>query len=381
MATALANGRILSDDGFVEDGTVLVEAGRIVAIVRRDDARLRGARVHDLAGALLLPGFIDVQVNGGGGVLFNEAPTVETLSKISAAHRRYGTTGFLPTVITDEPHVIARAFDAVREAMARKVPGIVGIHVEGPHINAERKGTHDAAKIRPLDAAAVRLLGSLGSGRTLVTLAPEKTAREDVRALAAAGILVSAGHTNATFEQMQAALDDGVSAVTHLFNAMSPLATRAPGVVGAALADARCWCGIIVDGRHVHPTVLALAMRAKPLDRFLLVTDAMSSVGTALTEFTLQGKKVFVRDGVCVDEAGVLSGSALDMASAIRNTVELVGLPLPAAVRMASLNPARFLGLDRERGRIAPGCRADFVVADERMNVREVWMDGEPAAG
>lgn len=380
MATALANGRILSDDGFVDDRTVLVEGGRIVDIVAREDPRLRGARAHDLEGALLLPGFIDVQVNGGGGALFNEAPTVEALAAMSAAHRRYGTTAFLPTVITDEPKVIARAFDAVREAMARRIPGIVGIHVEGPHINAERKGTHDAARIRPLDAAAIRLLSSLGCGRTLVTLAPEKTAREDIRRLAAAGILVSAGHTNATFEQMGAAFDDGVTAVTHLFNAMSPLATRAPGVVGAALADERCWCGVIVDGRHVHPAVLALAMRAKPAERFMLVTDAMSCVGTAQDEFVLQGKRVLVRDGACVDESGVLSGSALDMASAVRNAVELVGLPLAPAVRMASLNPARFLGLDHERGRIAPGCRADFVVADERMNVRGVWMDGEPAA-
>ena len=378
MAIALTNGRVLSGDGFRDDCAVLVEAGRIVDIAGLGDPRLRGARVHDLEGALLLPGFIDVQVNGGGGVLFNEAPTVESLSIISAAHRRFGTTAMLPTVITDDPDVLIRAIEAVREAMAAGVPGIIGIHVEGPNINPARKGTHDASRIRRLDA---RFMAALGTdfGSRLVTIAPEMTDSGVLRGLVSSGVRISAGHTDATYEQMIQALDDGVTAVTHLFNAMSQLANRAPGVVGAALSDPRCWCGVIVDGRHVHPAVLAVAMRAKPAERFMLVTDAMSSVGTALTEFTLQSKKVLVRDGVCVDEAGVISGSALDMASAVRNTVDLVGLPLATAVRMASLNPARFLGLEGERGRIAAGCRADFVVADERMNVRSVWMDGEPA--
>ena len=376
-ATAFVNALVLADEGFVDDRAVLVEGGRIAGVVARGDARVQAARIHDLGGAVLLPGFIDIQVNGGGGALFNEAPTVETLRTMARAHRRFGTTAMLPTVITDAPAVVRDAIAAVREAIAAGVPGIVGIHVEGPHINPERRGTHDGARIRPLDADALAVLGSLGAGRTLVTLAPERVAREDVRRLAASGVRVSAGHTNATYEQMRAALDDGVTAVTHLFNAMSPLATREPGVVGAALADERCWCGVIVDGRHVHPAVLRLAMRAKGPERFMLVTDAMSCVGTGQEEFMLQGKRVRVRDGACVDEAGVLSGSALDMASAVRNAVDLVGLPLEAAARMASLQPARFLGLDGERGRIARGCRADLVVADERMNVREVWMDGE----
>ena len=377
-ASAFVNARILADSGFLEGCAVMVEAGRIVDLATRDDPRVAQARVHDLGGGLLLPGFIDVQVNGGGGVLFNEAPTVETLATMAAAHRRFGTTAMLPTVITDEYEVLVRAIEAVRAAMAAGVPGIIGIHVEGPNINPARKGTHDAGRIRAIDDRLMALLGS-DFGARVVTIAPEMADARVIRSLASSGVRVSAGHTDATYEQMMRALDDGVTAVTHLFNAMSPIANRAPGVVGAALSDARCWCGVIVDGRHVHPAVLALAMRAKPHERFMLVTDAMSCVGTGMDEFTLQGKRVLVRDGVCIDEAGVISGSALDMASAVRNAVGLVGLRPEVAVRMASLNPARFLGMEADRGRIARGCRADFVVTDERMNVRSVWMNGEPA--
>ena len=380
MATApliaLANGRVLLDDGLAAGRCVLVQGEHILAIVTEDDARARGARRRDLKGALLLPGFIDVQVNGGGGVLFNDQPSVDVLRTIGAAHRRFGTAAFLPTLISDEPAVISRAFEAVRAAIDARVPGVIGIHVEGPYINPERKGTHDAAKIRPLDAGAIELLASLGRGRTLVTLAPETTSPEAIRQLAAAGVVVSAGHTNASFEQMRAGFAAGVSGVTHLYNAMSQVTSREPGVVGAALDHPACYCGIIVDGRHVHPAALKLALRAKSRERFMLVTDAMPCVGDARTEFTLQGKRVTVRDGVCVDEAGVLSGSALDMASAVRNAMQLLDLPLEDAVRMASTYPARFLGLGSEWGRIAAGQRANFVVADDCMNVMETWIDG-----
>ncbi|MEO7741796.1 MAG: N-acetylglucosamine-6-phosphate deacetylase [Usitatibacter sp.] len=378
-ATALLDARILLDEGFVDRHAVLVDGGRIVDIVREDDRRLRHARPHRLGGALLLPGFIDVQVNGGGGVLFNESPTVEGIRAIGAAHRAHGTTAFLPTLISDEPAVIETAIGAVRAAIAGGVLGVAGIHIEGPFINPERKGTHDAARIRGLDDEALRLLASLASGRTLVTLAPEKVSLEAIRTLAAAGVVVSAGHTNATFEQMNAAVANGLTGVTHLFNAMSQLASRAPGMVGAALHHADCWCGIIVDGKHVHPAVLQLALRAKRRDRFMLVTDAMPCVGSKQDHFMMQGKRITVRDGVCVDEQGVLSGSALDMASAVRNAVDLLGVPLEDAARMASTYPAQFLGLGHDLGRIAPGYRASFVAADERMNVRETWIDGVPA--
>ena len=374
-ARAFVNGRVLLDDGLVAGKAVLVEGTRIAAVIDRADAQVGHAQRIDLEGAMLLPGFVDAQVNGGGGVLFNDAPTVESIEAIGRAHRRFGTTAFLPTLISDDLDAIARAIAAVREAITAGVPGVIGVHIEGPYINAARKGAHDAAKFRDLDARGVALLSSLGVGRTLVTLAPEMATPETIRALARAGVVISAGHTNATFDETRAALRDGVTGVTHLFNAMSPLNQREPGAVGAALYDEDCWCGLIVDGRHVHPAVLQIALRAKRPDRFMLVTDAMPSVGGP-DEFMLQGRRIRVRDGVCVDEGGTLSGSAIDMASAIRNCVELVGLPLAQAVRMASAYPADFLRVGSDMGRIAAGQRANLVVADDGLRVRQTWIDG-----
>ena len=377
---AIVNGPILADDGFVEGRAVLIEGGRIAALTSEADPRIKGARRHDLKGAMLLPGFIDAQVNGGGGVLFNESPTVDAIRSIGRAHRRFGTTGFLPTLISDDLSVIAHAVQAVRDAIAARVPGVIGIHIEGPFISAERKGAHDAAKVRDLDERGVQLLTSLGVGRTLVTLAPEETTPATIRRLTAAGIVVSAGHTNATFEGMRTALGAGVRGVTHLFNAMSPLTHREPGVVGAALNDPECWCGLIVDGRHVHPAVLQLALRCKRPDRFLLVTDAMPNVGSGQASFMLQGRRIEVRDGVCLDENGTIAGSALDMATAVRNCVDLLGLSLEQAARLASTYPAQFLHLGSELGRIAPGFRASLVAVDERVRVIDTWIDGERAA-
>lgn len=378
MLRALVNGRMLLPAGLVEGRAVLLRDERIVDVVEASDARCASAQLHDLYGDLLLPGFIDVQVNGGGGVLFNDAPGVETLRAIGAAHRAFGTTAFLPTLISDDLATVRAAMVAVRAAIAEKVPGVIGIHIEGPFINAARRGAHDAARIRELDDSGVRLLTEAIGGRTLVTLAPEGTTHEILRRLTAAGVLVCAGHTNATFEQMRAAFASGVRGVTHLFNAMSPLASREPGTVGAALLDPDCWCGLIVDGKHVHPATLRLALRAKRPERFMLVTDAMPCVGTAHDTFMLQGRTIRVREGACIDENGVLSGSALDMASAVRNTMDLLGLPLEGAVAMASTYPAEFLGMGAELGRIAPGYRANLVVADERMNVKQTWIDGKP---
>jgi N-acetylglucosamine-6-phosphate deacetylase len=378
MARALVNARVLADDGFVRGRAVIVEAGRITAVVSDTDPAVKAAERHDLGGAMLAPGFIDTQVNGGGGVLFNDAPTVETLRAIGRAHRRFGTTGFLPTLISDDLSVIAAAIEAVRRAMAEKVPGVIGVHIEGPFISEARKGAHDPAKFRDLDDRGVQLLTSLGIGRTLVTLAPEVTDAETIRRLTRAGVVVSAGHTDATFEQMQEAFGHGVTGLTHLFNAMSPLTSREPGAVGAALHEDKCWCGLIVDGRHVHPAALRLALRCKPPERFMLVTDAMPIVGSDRDDFMLQGRRVTLRDGVCVDDNGTLAGSAIDMATAVRNAVDLLGVPVEQAVRMASTYPAQFLGLGAELGRIAPGHRANFTLLDDALVARAAWIDGSP---
>ena len=376
MRLALINGRVLRADTFVRGQCVLIEHGRILDVLPADDARCRPAEPYDLGGGLLLPGFIDLQVNGGGGVLFNDAPSVESIRAIGAAHRRFGTTAFLPTLISADLDIVARAIAAVRGAIAAGVPGVLGIHVEGPFLNAARKGVHDPAKLRELDPSALGLLTSLRSGRTLVTLAPEMTTPQLIQQLVAAGVVVSAGHTNASYADIRAALAHGLSGFTHLFNAMSQLTGREPGTVGAALDDQRSWCGIIVDGEHTDPVVLRIALRCKPHDRFVLVTDAMPSVGTNQTFFELQGRRISVRGQACVDEDGRLAGSNLDMASCVRNAVAMLGVPLPQAVRMASQIPAEFLGVAREYGRIAAGHRANLVHTDDDLAVRETWIDG-----
>jgi N-acetylglucosamine-6-phosphate deacetylase len=376
VRTALINGRILAGEQIVSGQTVLLAGGRIEAVVDATDPRCREGASIDLEGQILLPGFIDVQVNGGGGVLFNDDPSPESIRAIGAAHRRYGTTGFLPTLISDDLDTIAQAIAAVQSSLDAHRPGALGIHIEGPFLNWARRGVHDPKHLRRLDKAVISLLCSLRGGRTVLTLAPEMTTTDMIAQLAAGGILVSAGHSDASYAQTAAAIAHGVRGFTHLFNAMAPLAPREPGIVGAALYDADTWCGIIVDGYHVDPVMLQLALRCKRHDRFMLVTDAMPPVGSPATGFVLQGRTIHVADGVCRDDNGTLAGTALDMATAVRNAVHLLDLDIAEAARMASEYPAAFLGLDRELGRIAPGFRADLVLLDDQLQVRRTWVEG-----
>ncbi|HUO92602.1 MAG TPA: N-acetylglucosamine-6-phosphate deacetylase [Rhizomicrobium sp.] len=375
MLTALTHGRILTDQGVLEGRDVLIDNGRIVELVPPAEVPRDAAKL-DLEGHLLLPGFVDIQVNGGGGALFGEAPTVDTLKTIAAAHRRFGTTAFLPTLISSDLDVIARAIAAVDEAIATGVQGVAGIHIEGPFISPLRKGIHDASKFRKLDSGALNLISSLKRGRTLITLAPEETTPDVIASLHKASVIVSAGHTDATYEEAQLALESGLSGFTHLFNAMSPLASRAPGVVGAALDDRDSMCGIIVDGRHIHPVVMRVALRCKTADKLMLVTDAMPSVGARDKTFRLDGRLIRAEDGACVAEDGTLAGTDLDMASAVRNAMRFMGLDLHSAARMASRNPATFLGLGGEMGRIARGLRANLVLVTDTFSVVRSWIDG-----
>ncbi len=379
MDLVLINGRVMTDQGLQDGLAVRLSQGRIAAVGAASDLSA-GALTRDLDGGLLLPGFIDTQVNGGGGVLFNDQPTETGIAQIGAAHRRFGTTGFLPTLISDDLSTVESAITATRRMLAHGAPGVLGLHIEGPFLNVRRKGIHDASKFRGLDEPGFELLTSLGAGRTLVTLAPEVASGDMIGRLARAGVVVAAGHTNATYATVRAALDHGLTGFTHLFNAMSPLTSREPGAVGAALENTDCWCGIVVDGKHVDPVVLKLALRCRPHDRFMLVTDAMPCVGSSQTSFTLQGKRITVRSGACYDDHGTLAGSNLDMSAAVRNAMRLLDLDLTTAVRMASHAPARFLGLGHELGRIAPGYRADLVLADEGLTVLDTWIGGRDSS-
>ena len=373
---ALVNGRVLTDRG-IEDGlAVVVEGGRIAAVTTSQQALQRATEVHDLQGATLVPGFIDCQVNGGGGVLFNNSPDVAALRSIGLAHRKFGTTGFLPTLISDDADRMREAIAAAREAIIQGVPGVLGIHLEGPYLADSRKGTHDASKFRVPDAQEIALATALDNGLTLVTLAPERVGAETIRAFVERGAIVCAGHTAASYEEARAGIEAGISGFTHLYNAMSPLTGREPGAVGAALEDAHAWCGVIVDGHHVHPVSLRVALAAKPRGKVFLVTDAMPPVGADDPSYELYGETIIARDGVVRNAAGSLAGSALDMATAVRNSVAMLGVPLEEAARMASTYPAEFLGIGDRYGRIAPGYHADLVALDGNLQVVDTWIGG-----
>jgi N-acetylglucosamine-6-phosphate deacetylase len=378
MKQVLRNARMLVGEEFRDDLALVIEEGRISAVLPDAAPQLGPADEQvDLGGGWLLPGFIDVQVNGGGGALFNNTPDVPTLRTIAAAHRRFGTTALLPTLISDDLQVMRAAITATHDAIAQRVPGVIGIHLEGPYIAPARKGTHDVSKFRVPDADEVALAASLDNGVTLLTLAPERVPLETIRALVERGVIVAAGHTAATYEEARAGLDAGIRGFTHLYNAMSPLQGREPGAVGAALEDRDSWVGIIVDGVHVHPGSLRVALAAKPRGRLLLVTDAMPPVGADDPSYELYGEIITAVDGVVRNAAGSLAGSALDMATAVRNTVQLLGQPLAEAARMASTYPARFLNVDDRMGHIAEGFQADLVLLDDALQVRGTWIAGQ----
>ncbi|MFN7029420.1 MAG: N-acetylglucosamine-6-phosphate deacetylase [Sphingopyxis sp.] len=368
------NGWVALPDGAVGAADIAVTDGVVTAVTAMCETP--ADRVIDLEGGWLLPGFVDTQVNGGGGVLFNDQVDVEAIAAIGAAHARFGTTAFLPTLISDTPAQIAAAMAAVDTAIEQCVPGVIGIHIEGPFINELKRGIHEAHRIRRLDADTLATLTAQHRGRVMLTLAPELCDEEDIRTLVRHGVIVSAGHSDATYDEAQRAIGAGLTGFTHLFNAMSPLHHREPGAVGAAF-DSDTYCGLIVDDVHLHPAVVRLAVKAKGIERIMLVTDAMPSVGTDDSEFTLQGKRIAVKDGVCIFEDGTLAGTHLDMAAALRKTVEVTGLPVPDVSAMASATPAAFLSLQDRLGAIAPGQRADWAWLDTALHPRSTWIGGK----
>lgn len=372
---AVAAGTVFDGAEVHRHAGVIIEGGSIAALMPRR-ALPAGMPVADLPeGIWLVPGFIDVQVNGGGDVLFNDAPTPAAIAAIAAAHRRFGTTALLPTLISDTREKMIAARDAIAE-LAGTHPSVLGIHYEGPFLSPERPGIHDKAMIRRPEAADFALLTSLQHGTTLVTLAPERVPGGFIAALAKAGVRVALGHSAARYEETLAALAAGLTGFTHLFNAMPPLLSRAPGPIAAALETPGVWYGLIADGVHVAPAMLRLALRGQ--GQAMLVTDAMPPVGGTAGAFMLCGEQITVRDGRCLSEDDTLAGSVLDMASAVRNCVRLLGLALPAALRLASAAPAAFLGVDRWLGRLAPGYRADMVALDPaEVRVVATWVAGK----
>jgi N-acetylglucosamine-6-phosphate deacetylase len=373
----LTGVRIFDGESFLDDHAVVVEGERIAAIVPHAE-RPHGT-TRDLGGGLLVPGYIDVQVNGGGGVLFNDDPTPEGIAAIAAAHRAYGTVGLLPTLVTDAREVMEAAIAATREAR-QATPATLGVHLEGPFLDPRRKGAHELKYIREITPEDIEMIATADCGAVMLTLAPNRVGAEAIAELARRGVLISLGHSEAGYEQARAAVEAGARAFTHLFNAMSAPVGREPGMAGAALDLTEAFVGIIADGHHVHAANLRIAFAAKRHDRFMLITDAMPPAAGGPDHFDLQGRRVTRADGYLRLDDGTLAGSVLTMDEAVRYAVNVAGLDLGTALSMASRVPATFLRRDHDLGRIAPGHLASLVHLDDELRVRDTWIEGRPTA-
>lgn len=375
---ALVGARIFDGEAWHEDKALLVGAdGRVTGIVDAGAVPAGLARTP-LDGGMLVPGFVDLQVNGGGGVLLNDHPDREGIATICAAHARFGTTALLATLITDTPEITVKTLEA-GAAAAGRVPGFLGLHMEGPHLSVERKGAHDPKLIRPMGEADFARLAA--AARTmpvlLTTVAPETVGADQIRRLTQAGVIVSLGHSNAPCAMARAAAEAGASMVTHLFNAMSPLGHRDPGMVGNALDCGSLHAGLIGDGIHVDPVAIGIALRAKRQPgHIFLVTDAMATIGTDLASFTLNGRTVYRRGGRLELADGTLAGADIDMIASVRFMHRAVGVPLEEALRMASLYPARAIGRHADLGHLRTGATASAVHLSDGLEILDVWIGG-----
>ncbi len=379
---ALSGARVFDGDNWHEGAALVVRDGLIESILPEGAVQPDVERVE--IGGILAPGFVDLQVNGGGGVMLNDHPSIEGIATICRAHAPFGTTSLLPTLITDTPEITASAVAAGAEAARRKVPGFLGLHLEGPHLSVSRKGAHDPKLIRPMtDTDQAALIAAREHLPVLLTtVAPESVAVEQVKALAKAGIVVSLGHSDVSYETAGTYASAGASMVTHLFNAMSQLSSREPGLAGAAIDDSRLSAGLIADGIHVHISTIEIAMRAKfGPGKIFLVTDAMATIGTEMTSFTLNGRTIHRKDGRLTLADGTLAGADLDMISAVRFITRLRGMDLADALRMASLYPAQAVGQSHRIGRFANGTAADIVALSDDLEVKGVWIGGERVFG
>ncbi|MBS6032471.1 MULTISPECIES: N-acetylglucosamine-6-phosphate deacetylase [Pantoea] len=375
---ALVNGRIYSGHQILDNHAVVIANGRIDRVIPRESLPA-DVEQRDVSGAIIAPGFIDLQLNGCGGVQFNDdidALSVETLEIMQRANEKSGCTSFLPTLITSSDELMQRAIETMRAYLQKHQHQALGLHLEGPWLSKAKKGTHNPALIRLPDAALVQYLCENADVITKVTLAPENAGSDVIRQLTEAGIIVSAGHSNATYEEAKAGFSAGISFATHLYNAMPTFAGREPGLIGALFDSPDVYCGIIADGLHVHYANVRNAKRIKG-DKLILVTDATAPAGAAISEFIFAGKTIYYRDGLCVDENGTLSGSALTMIEAVQNSVEHVGIALDEALRMASLYPARAMGVEKQLGSIEAGKIANLTVFTRDFKIIKTFVNGD----
>ncbi|MGY5746969.1 N-acetylglucosamine-6-phosphate deacetylase [Vibrio antiquarius] len=372
---ALSNCKIYTGSDVLTDHAVIIENDLIQSIVPAAELP-QDIEVKDLAGANLSPGFIDLQLNGCGGVMLNDAITPETMQIMHEANLKSGCTSFLPTLITSSDEDMRTAISAAREYHNQYQNQSLGLHLEGPYLNVAKKGIHNVDFIRPSDESMIDLICANADIIAKVTLAPEQNDPEHIARLKAAGIVVSIGHTNATYAEARKGFEAGITFATHLFNAMTPMVGREPGVVGAIYDTPDVYAGIIADGFHVDYANIRIAHKIKG-DKLVLVTDATAPAGANIDHFIFVGKKVYYRDGKCVDENGTLGGSALTMIEAVQNSVEHAGIALDEALRMATLYPATAIGVEDRLGRVRKGMVANLTIFDRDFKVKATVVNGQ----
>ncbi|WP_182019095.1 N-acetylglucosamine-6-phosphate deacetylase [Vibrio diabolicus] len=372
---ALSNCKIYTGSDVLTDHAVIIENDLIQSIVPAAELP-QGIEVKDLEGANLSPGFIDLQLNGCGGVMLNDAITPETMQIMHEANLKSGCTSFLPTLITSSDEDMRTAISAAREYHNQYQNQSLGLHLEGPYLNVAKKGIHNVDFIRPSDESMIDLICANADIIAKVTLAPEQNDPEHIARLKAAGIVVSIGHTNATYAEARKGFEAGITFATHLFNAMTPMVGREPGVVGAIYDTPDVYAGIIADGFHVDYANIRIAHKIKG-DKLVLVTDATAPAGANIDHFIFVGKKVYYRDGKCVDENGTLGGSALTMIEAVQNSVEHAGIALDEALRMATLYPATAIGVEDRLGRVRKGMVANLTIFDRDFKVKATVVNGQ----
>ena len=376
MKQALVGARIFTGEEFLENHALVISGETIEALVplqTLDEA----IPVVEFAGGVIAPGFIDLQVNGGGGAFFTNDTSVAAIKTMLDGHRPTGTTSLLPTLISDTREVHQAGVKAVADAVAAGMKGVLGVHVEGPFFDLDRRGAHNERYIRPMEQSDIDWLSASRAFKLMLTLAPEHTKPGQIKALADAGVVICAGHTDAHYDDVIAAVNEGLSGFTHLYNAMRPTTGREPGVVGAALDTSNTWCGIIIDTYHVHAASARIAYAAKPRGKVYLVTDAMSTVGSPEKSFQIYGETIYEKEGCLVNAEGRLAGSAIGMIDAVRLNTHWVGVDLAESLRMASLYPAEYMQVDSFLGRICPGYRADLVHFTDDYRVTHTWVAGE----
>ena len=373
--TALCDATIFTGEQLEENRALLIKGGKVVDIVTPDKIPV-GAHKISCGGHILAPGFIDAQVNGGGNILFNNTPTPDACIAIAKAHRGFGTTRILITCVSDTPEVTANAVSAMRDARKQDA-SILGIHIEGPHLGNERRGVHKAEFLREMSEKDLQLYHREGDEVMLITVAPENVTPQQIKTLRQQGAIVSLGHTSANAGQIQAALAAGATGFTHLYNGMGKPNADGPVPADSALADKESWCGLIADGFHVSKELILLALRTKPEGKIFLVSDAMPPAASDNPKpFKLYGEAVRVENGRCVNSEGKLAGSSITLADAVKHCVNNIGVDLAEALRMASLYPANFLGIDRQFGKLLPGYAADVVMLDKVLNPVKTWISG-----